>query len=309
MNKPLISIVIPARNTSFTIKKCIESLLCLDYDNFEIIIIDDGSNDDTLTLIKSFSNIKLISTEGVGPSKARNLGIRQAAGEFVAFTDADCIVHRDWLSQLLNGFDDNKVAGVGGIQKSPGDDSWFAKLVHEFLVAFGFISGYMQPGKTIKDTDHNPTCNVIYRKAILLEMGGFLEGIWPGEDVELDYRIKKKGYRLVFNPLAIVEHYRPDNFKKFTGMMFRYGQSQGILVKKYGFFRKIHSVPFLSLAVVLIFVYNFIFGLVFTLVTILGIYMIGLQKAENKLIVLLLFLSAILTWNLGFLHGLFKKIK
>jgi len=97
----------------------------------------------------------------------------------------------------------------------------------------------------MKETEHNPSCNSMYRKEVLRDVGGFDETLWPGEDVELDLKITTQGYRLIYNPEAVVYHYRPGNYIDFGRMMLRYGACQWYLVRKYGFFRRIHYVPVL----------------------------------------------------------------
>ena len=107
--KPVVSVIIPAYNEEDTIGECLTSLENLDYplDKLEIIIINDGSNDNTKNVITDFDqklHFVLLETDGVGPSKARNTGLDCASGEYVAFIDADCAVDKDWLNELLKGF-------------------------------------------------------------------------------------------------------------------------------------------------------------------------------------------------------------
>lgn len=307
MNSPLVSIVIPARNAQATIKKCIDSILQQSYRNYELIIINDGSTDKTAQILAGYPQAKILITPGTGPSKARNTGIAQAKGEFVAFTDADCVVDYHWIEELLKGFINERIAGVGGIQKSPADDSCFGRKVHEFLATFGFISDYIRTSHQIRPVNHNPSCNVIYRKSVLTELTGFLEDLWPGEDVELDYRIRKKGYLLMFNPKAAVFHYRPNNLRDFSRMMFRYGRAQGWLVKKYGFFRRIHLVPVFILLLSLLFLWNTIFGLSVFILTVAVIFIRLLMKTNSPFLMSWLFFETIFAWNLGFLSGLAKR--
>lgn len=241
---PRFSIVIPVYNCGETIGRCIESLLRQETAAFEIIIVDDGSEDRTREICKSFTGVIVLSRERGGPSRGRNLGIGMARGEFVAFTDGDCIVGPRWLAELEKGFSGPEVAGVGGSQASPDDETATGRTIQGFLESVGFVSDYVKSHKAAGETAHNPTCNVMYRKSVLVEVGGFDETLWPGEDVDLDYRIAKAGYKLVYNPESVVRHYRPKTYRKFAGMMMRYGAAQRWLVGKHGFFRGVQFVPF-----------------------------------------------------------------
>lgn len=309
MNIPFISVIIPARNAQRTIKKCIDSVLNLNYPSFELIVVNDGSSDDTTKILAGYPQVKILDTPGVGPSQARNMALKQAQGEFVAFTDADCIVDSNWLRELLRGFEDERVVGVGGIQRSPQDESIFAKQVHDFLSIFGFVAEYMQSANNICKTKHNPSCNVMYRASVLRELGGFREDLWPGEDVELDYRINKKGYLLKFNPEAVVYHYRPANLGDFSKMMFRYGKAQGRLVRRYGFFRGLHLVPVIICVLFLISYLNVYCSLILFLCIFSAVIIRLILKSRKVIPIFILFLSSVICWNIGFVKGLFSKIK
>jgi len=305
MKSPLISVIIAVKNNRATLGKCLDSVLAIDYDNYETIVVDDGSTDGTSEALKKYSSkIKIITnTESTGPSAARNSAAHQAEGEFLAFTDGDCIVGSQWLKELLSGFDKADPASVGGRQELPEDAGDFQKKVFLLMKKIGFITDYMRAGKdTIAEVAHNASCCVMYRKEVFLEMGGFLKGFWPGEDVELDYRLKKKGYRLRYNPKALVYHYRPDNLKKFSRMMSRYGRAQGFLLRKYGIFRKIQLVPFLSLGILsALFLYgNFIYLILLVSLVLSWVYL-------GSFFVLLLCIRAVIFWHLGFITGLFKN--
>ena len=251
---PLVSIIIPAYNCENTIGKCLDSLLKLDYPDYEIIIIDDGSTDSTPEILKQSPKVKTIRTQNSGPSRARNIGIKEAKGDFIAFTDADCIVDRNWIKELFRGFVSDKVAGVGGDQQSPEDETPFGKDVQDFMKFVGIVGDYMKHHMDILKTSHNPTCNVLYKKTVLLEAGLFDEALWPGEDVDIDRKIKRKGWLLYYNPNAVVQHYRPQNPGSFNKMMKRYGWAQGYLVRKYGLFRLIQMEPLFILFLFAVFV-------------------------------------------------------
>jgi len=242
---PSVSVVIPVRNCRKTINKCLDSLALIEQPSFEALIMDDGSTDGTAESCESRQWVKLTRLDPGGPSRARNKGIEMARGEFVAFTDGDCIVDRSWLKELHSAFVSDDIAGGGGDQTSPADETSFGRTVQEFFKHIGFMTGYIKNDLKLVEVEHNPSCNSMYRKSVLKEVGGFDESLFPGEDVDLDYRIRSRGYRLFYNPSAVVQHYRPRTCKAFASMMRRYGSSQWSLVKKYGFFRRIFFVPLL----------------------------------------------------------------
>jgi glycosyltransferase involved in cell wall biosynthesis len=315
--EPLVSIIIPAYNCENTISKCLDSLLNLDHPNVEIIIIDDGSTDSTGDILKRYANIRIIKSENSGPSRARNIGTREAKGEFIAFTDADCIVAKDWLIELFKGFQDERTAGVGGDQQSPDDETSFGRNIQDFMKVMGFVSDYMKTGDKFIKTKHNPTCNVMYRKKALIEAGLFDEKLWPGEDVDIDLKISRLGYDLYFTPGAVVRHYRPQTKQSFSRMMRRYGWAQGYLVRKYGPFRFIHYVPFIIILGLVNILIAFSLGKTHFSLIVLCLclfypflfFLIKTRNCAGALLYYDLFIRLIWNWNLGFMKGLVKRSK
>lgn len=251
-SSPRISIVVAAYNSRSTVSKCLKSLSQLDHPSYEVIIVDDGSTDGTAELCESFQDVNVLRLPRGGPSKARNFGIRAARGPIVAFTDADCVVERCWLKELEKGFTGPEVAGVGGDQVSPIDECETGKRIQDFLRTIGFVSSYMKTDAVFREIDHNASCNSAYRREILEQVEGFDETQFPGEDLELDLKIRRLGYKLIYNPAAVVGHYRPGTYRGFARMMKRYGAGEWHLVKKHGLFRPLDFEPFV-----------FAFGLVF----------------------------------------------
>ena len=331
INSPLVSIIIAAKNSEKTIEKSVQSVLNLQYKNFELILANDGSSDSTGMLMNKYAvnkNVIVITTEGAGPSEARNAAVRKAAGDYIAFTDGDCIVDRFWIDELLKGFEmqmiaSSGIAAVGGDQKSPEDDTQFGKLVQGFMKSVGFVTGYVKSSAGSKDNkpkiypvSHNPTCNVMYRKEIFNQHAGFLKGLWPGEDVEFDYRIKRSGYAIMYNPDAVVYHYRVNNIKKFVRMMVNYGKVQAVLVKMYGLFRKIHYVPVLlavlALSLWVLYAYNPGLAILLKLSAVLGVllyFAVKEHKFDLTLKFFVLFFITLISWIAGFCIGIFTKIR
>lgn len=301
-----VCIIIPVKNISPGFDACIKSVLNLNYNNFEIIIVDDSEKGDLQFPADNYNaKIQIFRSHGKGPSCARNLAVRKTNADFLAFTDSDCIVDKDWLIELLKGFElFPEAAACGGIQKLPGDATSFEKKVFLFMQKTGFITDYMrQPGKkNIIAVSHNASCCVIYKKDIFLEIGGFLEGLWPGEDVELDFRLIRKGYKLIFNPGAMVYHHRPKNLEKFSAMMYRYGEAMGILTRRYGIFRKIQLLPVLSVSVIVLFSLAFLSGFLplflMAVSTVLCLLFIYVRFNLNTFFLCCL---SFVYWNMGFL--------
>ncbi len=249
MNNPSVSVIIAVKDSQDTIRAAIGSVLGLEYPGFDVIVVDDGSKDLTPVIIREFGDkIRVISHPTPrGPAFSRNEAVRSSGADIVAFTDGDCIVEKNWLSELVKGFSGGNAISCGGAQQLPDDATPFERDVFEFMRRVGFVTEYVKNSAKagISRVGHNPSCTVAYLREAFLRVGGFPEGLWPGEDVELDYRLSREGYIHMFNPKAVVRHYRPKNFKSFLSMMLRYGRVQGILVRMHGFFRPVHYVPLL----------------------------------------------------------------
>ncbi len=312
MNLSKIAVIVAARDAQATIRKCLDSLLALDYPVYEVIVVDDGSKDNTPGILEEYKDkIKVITLRGNGPSAARNAASRQTQAEYLAFTDSDCIADRQWLKELLKGFSGQEAAACGGRQDVPADESEFGKDVFSFMRGSRFFTDYSRRSQGgVIEVRHNPSYNVMYRKDIFLREGGFLEGLWPGEDVELDYRLKIKGYKMIWNPDAIVYHYKPRDMVSFKKMMSRYGWAQGFLVRRYGFFRRIHLVPFISLSGFILWLAAGWNGSLIVLPagTILALVFL-LALSGFNLRTLRFLVLALLYWHLGFFRALagFKR--
>lgn len=245
---PAISVVIAAHNAEATLARCLDAVTTLNHPSYELIVVDDGSTDATLEVCKAYSDVRVIQMPPGGPARARNIGIGLARGVIVAFTDSDCVPDRSWLREIEKCFASPEVAGVGGDQVSPSDETPFGREVQGFFKCIGFLTDYIKTSTTLIETEHNPSCNAAYRKKVLEEVKGFDESLWPGEDLDLDIRLRSRGYKLLYNPAAKVAHYRPRTYRHLARMMRRYGACQWPLIQRYGLFRRIYYLPVLLIA-------------------------------------------------------------
>ncbi len=214
---PLVSIVVGVRNMETTIGDCIESLLKQDYPSIEIIIIDDGSDDNTSKIIQEYP-VKLVRTEKKGISHARNHGYLQAKGVFVAYTDADCTVIPNWLSSMMPHFQEPQVALVGGATIFQTDGS--CSSIYRYVE-------FEKRNNNVPEGDVNwaggPGC--VFRRKVLQEVGGFNPNWKHGEDAEISFIISEKGYKIIKEPHAISYHAPEKGFGKLIRKGYRDGSA------------------------------------------------------------------------------------
>jgi glycosyltransferase involved in cell wall biosynthesis len=114
MALPKVSIVICAYNAASTLRECLMSLGELDYPDYEVILVDDGSTDATPQIATDFPQFHCIRQSNHGLSHARNVGWRESHGQIIAYTDADCVVDKDWIRCLIQAMLDQDVDAIGG---------------------------------------------------------------------------------------------------------------------------------------------------------------------------------------------------
>ncbi|MBO3810225.1 MAG: glycosyltransferase [Candidatus Brockarchaeota archaeon] len=228
-----VSIIIPVKNNVDLLEKCLASIRSLDFPTniLDVVVVDGGSNDGSVEVAEKFGCRVIIEDKSI-ISYARDLGVKHASGEFIAFTDSDCIVDKGWLKELLKCFEGDGIAAVGGPNLTPENESDFGKSVGD---VFAFLSKAgprygLEAGEAM-EIHHNPTCNVMYRRGVLEEVGGFNHKLVTVDDEELDYRIRRRGYRILYTPKAIVYHYRRRGWRSFARMAYNYGLGRTQAIK------------------------------------------------------------------------------
>ena len=318
MERPVVSIVIPTKNCENLIDKCLASIRNLDYptDKLEVIVVDGHSTDTTVDIARRHG-CKVIYEEGGTIGYARDKGVKNAKGEFVAFTDADCTVDRDWIKELLKHFNNDEIAAVGGPNITPDNDTDFAKCVG---VVLSFLSKpgarYGLIGGEVREIYHNPTCNVIYRREMLEEVGGFNHNLVTVDDEELDYRIKKKGYKILYTPNVEVYHYRTPNWKKFAKMAYNYGLGRMQAIKLHrDMGRWFHFAPSFLISVILLFFILSFLNPLFFLITlfilaggVFGILATSLSFERRSISDFFIYFGLITIWFWGYGFGMFRGL-
>ena len=225
---PKVSVVVASFNGSRTLRTCLESLERLRYPNYEVILVDDGSTDDTKETAEAFPRVRYLPIPHSGLSAARNAGIEAATGEIVAFTDSDCRADEDWLRYLVGDLLRDGFVGMGGPNYLPPEDSAVAATV---LVSPGGPAHVML---TDREAEHIPGCNMAFYKWALQELGGFDPLFWrAGDDVDVCWRLREAGYKIGFSPAAFVWHHRRSTVLAYLRQQAGYGEAEALLARKH----------------------------------------------------------------------------
>ncbi len=224
---PRISVIVCTHNGARTIRDCFEGLLRLEYPNYEVIVVNDGSNDATAAIALEYG-FRLISTQNSGLSSARNTGLEAATGEIVAYLDDDAYPDPDWLTFLAASFQNTAHAGVGGPNIAPPGDGSVAECVANAP------GGPTHILLTDREAEHIPGCNMAFRKASLLAIGGFDPQFRvAGDDVDVCWRLQQQGWTLGFCPAAMVWHHRRNSVRAYWKQQQSYGKAEALLERKW----------------------------------------------------------------------------
>jgi glycosyltransferase involved in cell wall biosynthesis len=199
MVKKRISVIIPNRNGSRTIGKCLEALFASGYDNFEVIVVDDASDDNSVAIIRRFPCRLVTLDSHAGASKARNTGARAGSGDLFFFIDADCVVEKDTLSLVNRTARGRQQVVCGGTYtKKAYDDTFFSTFQSVFI-------HYSETKRS--EPDYIASHAMVIDRGTFEQSSGFPEDFMPIiEDVEFSHRLKKTGIKLAMDPAILVRH-------------------------------------------------------------------------------------------------------
>ena len=194
---PFVSVIVCSYNGGRTLAACLDSLGKLNYPNYEVILVDDGSTDDTAYVAAQFPSVRYIHQSNHGLSHARNTGAAAAKGEVLAYTDSDCMADVDWLYHLIGTLVSGDYSGVGGPNITPPARNWIQACV---AAAPGGPNHVL-----LTDTvaEHIPGCNMAFYRWAFEGVGGFdPEYRKAGDDVDFCWRIQQAGWVIAFSPTA-----------------------------------------------------------------------------------------------------------
>lgn len=225
-----VSIIITCKGSSKYLEESLRHCKDLDYPDYEIIVLPD--EEFSLQDLK----VKVIPTGSVLPAQKRDMSLKYAKGDILAFIDDDAYPQRDWLKNSVRHFDNLDIAAVCGPAVTPADDNTLQKasgLVYSSLLVSGsHRRRYVPSGLSF--VDDYPSCNFIMRKEAFKEIGGFDTTFWPGEDTILCLKIVKDlKKKIIYDPKALVYHHRRALFREHSAQIANYALHRGFFVKRF----------------------------------------------------------------------------
>lgn len=232
---PLVSVVVPCPNWSWMLDECVKGMAQQTYGNWEMLVLPDAEGPDVPVRALP-ANVRIIPTGKVRPAEKRNLGIKAAKGDIVAFIDDDAYPEPEWLANAMKYFGEEKIGAVGGPGVTPPSDPYMSRLggrVYGNPLVSGNYRYRYRAGGVRRDVDDFPSCNLFVRKSLLERVGGYRTDFWPGEDTLLCKDMIDSGYRITYDSWIVVNHHRRALFAPHLRQLGRYGFHRGYFVKRY----------------------------------------------------------------------------
>jgi glycosyltransferase involved in cell wall biosynthesis len=220
-----ISVIIPVKNEQEKIKKCLRGVFSQTVSPAEVIVVDGGSTDNTIESIGRF-DVKLLSESYSTVGGARQTGLEAAAGEYIAYTDADCVPDPGWLEGLVKGLGEG-IVGVGGSVVNMGNGTWEESIslaLNTFLGGARSVQERVYPDRRFVLSISG--CNCLYRKHDLERAGGFDTSLKVNEDTIINKKLRAYG-SILYVPEAVVRHYQNRGLRQFARRMFSFGYGRG----------------------------------------------------------------------------------
>jgi O-antigen biosynthesis protein len=225
---PRMTVAVCTYNGSATLRECLEGVSALRYPDYEVIVVSDGSTDESPEIARSFEGVRVIETENRGLSAARNTAMQASSAEIVAYIDDDAIPDPDWLTHLAAAFESEAYAAAGGPNVPPPGSGRIAQCVAN------------APGGPThvligdREAEHIPGCNMAIRKRALKEIGGFDPQFRAaGDDVDACWRLLEAGGQIAFAPGAVVCHHRRRTVRGYLRQQRAYGKAEALLERKH----------------------------------------------------------------------------
>ena len=226
---PRVSVIIIASRPSAYLRQALAAIARLDEPAWEVVgVLDEPfASDDR--------RFRILASGPIGPAQKRDLAASQARGAILAFLDDDAYPAKAWLTAALRRFDDPGVWAVGGPGVTPPDDG-FWQQVSGWVYSSRLVAGparHRYVREAAREVDDYPTMNLLVRKSVFNDVGGFNSKFYPGEDTKLCLEITRRGGRIVYEPEALVYHHRRSLLHGHFGQVAAYARHRGYFARRF----------------------------------------------------------------------------
>ncbi len=239
------SLIIPVFNRPDEIDELLQSLTLQTNKDFEVIIVEDGSEMDSKNIAEKYKENLALSyfyIENSGPGQARNFGAKQAKGEYLIILDSDCIIPENYIASIKNELTVNPVDAFGGPDCALDSFTPIQKSINYAMTSF-FTTGGIRGGNKKMDKFYPRSFNMGIKKNVYEHLNGFSKMRF-GEDIDFSIRIYKAGYKVALFPSAYVYHKRRTDFRKFFKQVYNSGIARINLYIKYpDSLKLVHLLP------------------------------------------------------------------
>ncbi|MEA1878276.1 MAG: glycosyltransferase [Bacteroidota bacterium] len=315
--KPFFSIIVPVFNRPDELKELIISLRNQSFKKFELVVVEDGSEEKSDRMLEEFSkdiSILYVFQENTGPAIARNKGMEIARGEYFLFIDSDCIAPENWLESLFEELEKKAVDAFGGPDLAASDFSLQQKAISFAMTSF-LTTGGIRGGKKQVDKFYPRSFNMGIHKSVYEDLGGFpITRMHPGEDMVFTIEIMRRGYKTALFSESGVFHKRRSTLKSFYKQVFKFGKTRYVISKVYPETAKyLFWIPsFLIAGAIVLLVLSLIISWLFLIpvlayfILIFGAAAIPTNCTQLGLLSVLTSAIQITAYGLGFLNSVWK---
>ena len=214
---PGVSVIVTTFNSEATIEECLGSILKLDYPKrlVEVIVVDGGSTDATIDLVKAFP-VKLVCCQ-FNPPAAYNLVLKDVENDIIGLIDSDAKVEKSWLKKLVSHLKNNDVAGASGTV-----ETWNKESLVPRVIGYELNYRYQRLPNIVERV---ATMNLLLKKKETIEIGGFDENLPTQYDTDIGARLATAGYKIVFDPEAKCFHFHRPTLLSYFKQQYKYGQN------------------------------------------------------------------------------------
>jgi len=314
------SIIIPLYNRPQEIDELLFTLQQQEYKSFEVLIIEDGSNLDAKSIVRSYAdrlNIRYFYKENGGQGFARNYGFEHANGDYFIIVDSDCLIPKDYLSIVKNHLEKSYLDAYGGPDAAHDSFTSVQKAI-SYSMTSPFTTGGIRGNKKHVGTFHPRSFNMGISKKVWEEVGGF-KLTRLGEDIEYSIRIQKAGFKIGLIPDAVVFHKRRTNLKQFYKQLHFFGRARINIYKHFpSELKLVHFFPSVFVLFILgTIITNFFspsiakLGNLLLAVYTLLLFFHALKVTKSVKVAFLSVLSSfiqLIAYGLGFIQDFWKRI-